>query len=433
MRNKRLFLAWLMTTLGIGVYLAVGITGEDKSVFLPGKTTDGHYQIELACDSCHTPFGGVSQDACLRCHSAELELANDSHPEKKFTDPRNADRVANLDARKCITCHVEHKPEITEVMGVTLPTDYCYECHAEVAAERPSHDGMAFDTCASAGCHNFHDNRALYEDFLVRHGTGEPDTSFRTFPKTITAAIWEFDAHSALTADDADGPAPSDPALTDAWAASEHAKSGVACTNCHQLPGTVWTDAPSREVCNSCHELEFEGFSAGKHGMRLIADLPSMSPGHARRPMRNDSFPKTVSCSSCHEAHSVDVRRAAVDSCLTCHADDHSKAYLDSLHFRLWQAEISGEGKPGSGVSCASCHLPRETRRVSGGEHIIVQHNQNANLRPNEKMIRDACMTCHSLAFSIDALADSGLILRNFSGRPSRHVLSIDMALSRNN
>ena len=28
---------------------------------------------------------------------------------------------------------------------------------------------MGFETCASAGCHNFHDNRALYEDFLIKH------------------------------------------------------------------------------------------------------------------------------------------------------------------------------------------------------------------------------------------------------------------------
>ena len=62
---------------------------------------------------------------------------------------------------------------------------------------------------------------------------------------------------------------------------------------------------------------------------------------------------------------------------------------------------------------------------------MVVQHNQNANLRPNEKMIRQVCLTCHSLALSIDALADSELIRRNFCGRPSRHVRSIDMALSR--
>ena len=42
-------------------------------------------------------------------------------------------------------------------------------CHLDIAEDRPSHEGMGFETCASAGCHNFHDNRGLYEDFLLKH------------------------------------------------------------------------------------------------------------------------------------------------------------------------------------------------------------------------------------------------------------------------
>ena len=122
---------------------------------------------------------------------------------------------------------------------------------------------------------------------------------------------------------------------------------------------------------------------------------------------------------------------ASVDACLACHADEHTLAYTESPHYELWQAEISGDAPPGSGVSCASCHLPRETRRIAGDDRIVVQHNQNANLRPNEKMIRDVCLTCHSLELSIDALADTDLIRHNFTGTLALHVPSIDMALSR--
>ena len=54
--------------------------------------------------------------------------------------------------------------------------DFCVACHSEgdqdVRWDRPSHADLAFDTCASAGCHNYHDNRALYEDFLVEHAGG---------------------------------------------------------------------------------------------------------------------------------------------------------------------------------------------------------------------------------------------------------------------
>ncbi|UCE90720.1 MAG: cytochrome c3 family protein, partial [Pseudomonadota bacterium] len=149
------WLVWAAVTLALAAWLAANLLGDDKSLYLPGATSHGHYQIELACNACHSEaFGGgaVLQDACVACHGDELEVADDSHPKSKFTDPRNAQRVAKLDARECITCHVEHRPEITADMGVTVAADVCFHCHADIADDRSSHAGMAFDTCASAGC-----------------------------------------------------------------------------------------------------------------------------------------------------------------------------------------------------------------------------------------------------------------------------------------
>jgi hypothetical protein len=57
-----------------------------------------------------------------------------------------------------------------------------------------------------------------------------------------------------------------------------------------------------------------------------------------------------------------------------------------------------------------------------------VQHNQNDNLRPNEKMVRSVCANCHGLEFSLDALADRALIDRCFDGPPSLHLDSARMA-----
>jgi hypothetical protein len=58
----------------------------------------------------------------------------------------------------------------------------------------------------------------------------------------------------------------------------------------------------------------------------------------------------------------------------------------------------------------------------------MVDHNQSANLSPNSKMIRSACIHCHGLGFTLDALADESLIQRNFSGQPTVRVRSIDLA-----
>jgi hypothetical protein len=173
------------------------------------------------------------------------------------------------------------------------------------------------------------------------------------------------------------------------------------------------------------------GFLAGKHGMRLARGLTPMTPAQARLPMNPDAAHRELSCTSCHGAHEFDTRRAAVDACLSCHDDDHSQAYLDSSHFKLWEAERNGTATKGQGVSCATCHLPRETHGAGETARVRVQHNQNANLRPNEKMIRSVCMECHGLAFSLDALADAALVKTNFIGLPARHVESVDLALRR--
>jgi len=144
--------------------------------------------------------------------------------------------------------------------------------------------------------------------------------------------------------------------------------------------------------------------------------------------MRADAHNKTVSCISCHGAHEFDTRFASVDACLNCHADKHSLAFKDSTHFRLFEDDARGKASQGTGVSCATCHMPRTLHKGGEVEAILSEHNQNLNLRPNEKMIRSVCMNCHGLGFSIDALADAELIKSNFNGPAQQHVQSLDMA-----
>jgi hypothetical protein len=429
-----------------------------RSMFLPGKTTHGHYQIEMACETCHTsPFGGknVLQDSCVKCHGAELKAANDTHPKSKFTDPRNADRLEKLDATLCVTCHTEHRPQITHAMGLTLPQNVCFHCHAEIGKDRPSHKDLAFDTCGSAGCHKYHDNRALYGDFLVKHAQepivrDKPLVVARDFAKVVS----ELDSYPIdrfprrpLTVSDADA-APAlerTPQVMNDWLASTHAKSGVNCSGCHvakqkkdsrvsgadiQPDGaSIWVKKPDHTVCTECHQNEVKGFLASRHGMRLERGLGPLSPAMARRPMKSDALSRTLGCTTCHGAHSFDTRKARVDACLTCHNDNHTRAYIGSPHHELWTKELTGQASPGSGVTCATCHLPRVEHRQDDVKRILVQHNQNDTLRPAEKMIRPVCMSCHGLAFSIDALADTALALNNYRGRPKTHIRSIEMAL----
>ena len=476
---------WLtLTVIAVVVVVTWMTVGGDRQLLLVGKTTDAHHQIEMACETCHgagnfaptkTAVKAMNK-TCRNCHDDELAKADDTHPRKKFRNPRMAEYWEKLDARFCTSCHIEHRPELTRESAVTVAMDFCSACHSEgdqdVRLIRASHAELTFDTCASAGCHNYHDNRALYADFLVKHAFDEWLAPQPVHQLTALYLAREQTGDKQLTHADALAPVASLTDLTalEQWTDSAHAASGINCGRCHasdiaddtdqaQIEAN-WIDAPDMAVCNDCHKVETKTFRQGRHGMRqhpkvanprdtdselqklYLSELTPtflktwvsdpvhplhMTVAEARVPMRQDAADKLLNCGTCHDPHAVNVRHAAVDACLACHNDEHSLAYKDSTHYALWQSGSTGATAPGSGVSCATCHMPKIKRRGK----VVSSHNQNDTLRPNEKMIRPVCLDCHGLSFAIDSLADEALINRNFNGKPSTQVQSINWALER--
>lgn len=440
---KRSLTIWIILTVIVTAGLSYALPGssgmnEYSTFFLPGKTTHGHYQIELACSACHTPFGGVKEQSCIDCHGADLKAGKDTHPASKFDDPSNLKRLEIIDAQKCITCHAEHVDKQTHPMGVTLPLDYCIRCHEDVADDRPSHKGMTFQSCSTAGCHNYHDNLALYEKFLDDH-YGEADFLEE---QTVAVPVSLKNSEKQLTAEDHDcriGQWAWQSAITD-WSQSVHAQAGVNCSGCHNglvkdkngksadagAESSEWVVKPNQQQCAKCHQQELDGWQAGKHGMRTLSGLSPMQPQLARLPMHPEVGHHNLDCHSCHKPHQYDREYASMEACLKCHADDHSQNYASSGHYQLWKQELSGKLPAGSGVSCATCHMPRSEDSSLNG--VAVEHNQNLNLQPNEKMIRTVCMNCHGLQFSLDALADPQQKIDCYSQPTSVEVESVQMA-----
>jgi hypothetical protein len=457
MSNLHLWTIWTLGTVGIGAWMVFALPTADSArtsstFFLPGDTTHGHYQIEIKCGVCHEPGGDVREESCLECHATDLKLARDTHPKSKFRDPQKIALLEKIDVTKCVTCHREHVPEQTLTHGLTVPSDYCVNCHQDVAKDRPSHRNFAFDSCSTVGCHNYHDNTALYENFLVKHA-GQPELLDE--PRTLLrksqdgSRLHQKDAQ-ALTRADMDAPTKftSDTNIIHEWETTAHAKAGVNCTACHtasaatheaaaaaDTPATergAWTSLVDLEACRQCHQDEAGGFLAGLHGMRTAAGLTPMSPSIARLPMNHDSLHRSLDCSSCHPGHEFDTRMAAVEACLKCHDDEHSREYAGSKHYQLWLSEILGDAPAGSGVSCATCHMPRVEGESAGfsSDAVRVVHNQSWNLAPVEKMLRSVCMNCHGLEFSLNALADSSLKNTCYEGTPQRQLKTMDMAES---
>jgi predicted CXXCH cytochrome family protein len=402
------------------VLLGIPFGGRSQSAFLPGPTSNGHHQIEEKCAACHARWNGATDEGCLRCHGQALRDAEDSHAPAKFDDPGKAAQLAVVDARSCVPCHREHRPEARERGSLTMAAALCARCHAEIGSERPSHRDFGPESCAQAGCHNYHDNRALYRDFLDKHREepaliADPRVPTGNEPHP-TKTLPPVDAPEALGADPAYAQAVTD------WSASAHAWSQVGCRACHEQRAAgaepQWRNAVADATCAGCHERERTGWLAGKHGMRVASGLTAMQPSRARSAMKHDAPDGPMGCVSCHGAHRFDRRFAAADACLRCHDDVHSRSYRGSAHELAWIRELSGAAPPGSGVSCATCHLPRSRH----GDEVTADHDQNGNLRPADRMLRGVCLSCHGAGLALGALADPALVRANFPGPPTSGV-----------
>ena len=159
------------------------------------------------------------------------------------------------------------------------------------AKRDPATPISAFDTCATAGCHNYHDNRALYEDFLLRHAAeswlapvpAHPLAALTRAERKPSQEPRRLDAATTAIAAALRKPIPAE------WAGTGHAKAGVSCFACHapettsgQTPAEIlWTDAPSTAVCENCHQ---------RQGGRFRARTPrNAATSTARGPARAES------------------------------------------------------------------------------------------------------------------------------------------------
>ncbi|MGJ8677721.1 MAG: cytochrome c3 family protein [Akkermansiaceae bacterium] len=437
--KKRIaIIVWLLFTVAIaGWCYYVFYKAEDKTFLLPGVTTDAHHQIEMECSACHTQeesdniftSSGVPNSACMDCHGEALTNFSDSHPVAKFKNPENAIFLEHIDAMTCIACHGEHNQKVTGEMSVTVPKDYCAHCHEVTLENIESHKNLPYDTCATAGCHNYHDNMALSPSYL-RKRYGQPDVlDAPEVPAVSAIARWLEDGNkvrSALSLDAANAPADKlkDTQVNTDWSHSAHARAGVNCSDCHNDAKTnQWIESPNHQQCSTCHDAEVSDFKKGKHGMRLAFDhLSPLNVDMARLPMKEGAAHRTMDCNACHSSHSYDRKFAAQEACIQCHNDSHTQQYENSKHYDLWKKELAGTANPGTGVSCATCHMPRE--KIDN--RMRVNHDQTANLTPNEKMLKNVCTTCHGLQFSMNSMADRELINKNFIGSPTFHHEGID-------
>ena len=208
------------------------------------------------------------------------------------------------------------------------------------------------------------------------------------------------------------------------WQGSVHALSEVNCSSCHQNEETkAFIAHPTEESCRSCHENSVDTFLLGKHGIRTLEGLSPLTPTMAHLPMKASSLEQQMNCNTCHNVHTVDTYQASVDSCLTCHSDNHSLNYKNSPHAQIFR-QIGTLPRPNAdSVTCATCHLPREV----SGETILVNHNNTYTLKPRDRMVKEVCMNCHGVEHAYNSIFDDELVEANFARPPNQELLTFKL------
>jgi DmsE family decaheme c-type cytochrome len=114
------------------------------------------------------------------------------------------------------------------------------------------------------------------------------------------------------------------------WAGSEHQRSDVPCTSCHQIhthSDRVLTRASQPEVCFTCHKTQ-------RAQMLRISTHPVQAG--------------EMACSDCHNPHGsvgpkLMVKNSINETCYTCHAERRGPF--------LWEHSPATE-------DCTNCHTP---------------------------------------------------------------------------
>ncbi|ESA34850.1 doubled cxxch domain-containing protein [Leptolyngbya sp. Heron Island J] len=216
--------------------------------------------------------------------------------------------------------------------------------------------------------------------------------------------------------------------ITELWQTSAHALNDINCASCHQNNETKeFVAVPDHETCRSCHEQAVDTFLLSKHGIRLLEGDSPLTPAMARLPMQHEAMQKQMNCNACHNVHSANTTEASVDACLTCHNDNHSLNYQNSRHAELFAASQELP-RPGPGaVSCSTCHLPRVVHGQGDNAVVKVNHNNTYNLKPQDRMVGDVCMSCHGIEYSYNSIFDPELVEANFDRPPNLEMETFEL------
>ena len=346
-RLKRPYLTKLTLAAILGI-ACVAVVGEvtkprNQAFFAPGGVSSAHARardprgipIAIDCQSCHVPFGGVTNARCEACHGRMEHAANQLSPPP------------------CTDCHAEHRGA-TRLAAV--PDRLCVDCHGNIIA---------------------HMKRGRRVANIMSLGAGHPDF---TYPPDADTLRFNHRLHLHPRG----------------VFNGQGVREVLTCTSCHHMIATGGRidPAPVRfdRDCRRCHRLTFDprfrdvevphggdpglvyGFILATYaGNRDIAGKP---PEEVRRILtqqkQNTSDQRAllgaeqvikVKCSLCHEVRRANGRLTATPPVIPTR----------------WLAAKFSHG-PHRNVGCEECHA--QARNSATTSDVLLPQ-------------RRVCLDCH--------------------------------------
>jgi hypothetical protein len=119
---------YILLAIGLVIFLIIKFP---HATINPGELAESHQKLNNECLSCHKPFGGISSEKCISCHSLKDIGKNNL---EKDTKPLFHQHLSN---QKCSSCHSEHQGLIPEhriggfkheLLSPTIVNN-CINCH----------------------------------------------------------------------------------------------------------------------------------------------------------------------------------------------------------------------------------------------------------------------------------------------------------------
>lgn len=297
--------------------------------YQPGALMEAHAQLGNRCATCHEPWHGVTNKACISCHGDFAD--NNPHGDFNVSDHKQGllsgkKLVVFSDNLECLTCHTEHRGRFADVK--TEAAFACAYCH-----EHPSIDKVA------------------------KHVV--PVMARQKTPRLLFKNVFNHFEHLGLISLE-DPPRPGDCQACHSVRATPAGKpemmgikwSGCAGSDCHVKPQDQYLQSPA-SLGASPELIPYSGVV----NFRYVNAVFTHSSEHLH-----------FACEDCHFEMAKgkrpdDTASLAIKQCFTCHA--HQPATVAAQSANTATGMLAGmasaaETQPHAErrvVQCGECHL----------------------------------------------------------------------------